>query len=388
MVIEIRNAGFLNKGAELMLLSIISVIKERYPDSVITMAPTAPSHERPVSKMLALGIAPKLHFYKYGLFWSDLSRIIPKRFITRYGLVTDQDVDLVLDASGFAYGDVWGRWPSENLQAESKRWRRSGTKTILLPQSFGPFSDNKHRVTVSKWVNNVDMIFARDHDSYINLTSVVGSDPKIRIAPDFTQLIPGAVPPSFDPALHQVAIVPNYRIAAQGGAGAHMTYISFLIQCAEIIKQRRENPFLLVHEGAQDNQIAQKVAGVLDLPVIADSNPLHLKGILGACKASIGSRYHGLVSSLSQGVPSIAIGWSHKYSRLLEEYEIPDSELKLSDSMTVVEGKISRLLDPVERDRTSRHLLLRAAASRTLTEEMWSTVFEYIAAGVDRAATS
>ena len=34
----------------------------------------------------------------------------------------------------------------------------------------------------------------------------------------------------------------------------------------------------------------------------------------------ISSRYHGLVAAISQGIPVISIGWSHKYDELMSSY--------------------------------------------------------------------
>ena len=47
--------------------------------------------------------------------------------------------------------------------------------------------------------------------------------------------------------------------------------------------------------------------------IVQETDSLCIEGIIGASDGVIGSRYHGLVNALSQGVVALAVNWSHKY---------------------------------------------------------------------------
>lgn len=49
-----------------------------------------------------------------------------------------------------------------------------------------------------------------------------------------------------------------------------------------------------------------------------DYDPMELKGIIGQCDLFIGSRMHSDIAALSQGIPTIAIGWSYKYYGIMK----------------------------------------------------------------------
>jgi polysaccharide pyruvyl transferase WcaK-like protein len=76
-------------------------------------------------------------------------------------------------------------------------------------------------------------------------------------------------------------------------------------------------------ELSNDHQIAldisQKVNNV-QCDVLDTSNLLaqEIKGVIGQCEAIVAARYHTIVASLSLGIPTLAIGWHHKYAGVLE----------------------------------------------------------------------
>ena len=66
--------------------------------------------------------------------------------------------------------------------------------------------------------------------------------------------------------------------------------------------------------------LADMLAGPDVAAVTTDRTAEDLKAMIGACDLMLGSRFHALIAALSSGVPSVAIGWAHKYPELLGEF--------------------------------------------------------------------
>jgi len=127
MFIEIRKAGFINKGAELMLHAALQKLKARYPEATFVMAPTSKRAEHPFHNLVQLGFYPKASLWRYGIQWGNLANLAPRQLREMYGVVLDREVDVVIDAAGFAYSDQWGDAPTSELAQSAKRWRKNGT---------------------------------------------------------------------------------------------------------------------------------------------------------------------------------------------------------------------------------------------------------------------
>jgi polysaccharide pyruvyl transferase WcaK-like protein len=379
VIIEIRKTGFVNKGAELMLRAIVEQVKRRYPDAILVMAPSPVTGSRPFDRLVAHGFLPKAWFWKFGIQWGDFAAFFPAKLRRTYGLVLDKEIDVVLDAAGFSYSDQWGIDGSKELARSSRRWKKHSAKVILLPQALGPYENKEIQAWVKQWAGNVDLIFAREIDSYKHLTSVVGEQKNIKLFPDFTNLVKGTLPNNYDPTNKRIALVPNYRMVDKTHKAESEAYLPFMIRCAKYLVERSARPYVLVHEGAKDKMLAEKISeAVGGIPIVIETDPLHIKGILGTCDATIGSRYHGLVSALSQGVPSLATGWSHKYIRLFEEYGFDEGVVTVLDSDEVVQKKIDRLLNSETVEPLKQQLREKSEDFKKRSEEMWNLVFAKI----------
>ncbi|MBR2692326.1 MAG: polysaccharide pyruvyl transferase family protein [Aquamicrobium sp.] len=65
-------------------------------------------------------------------------------------------------------------------------------------------------------------------------------------------------------------------------------------------------------------------------------DPRTLRALIGKADAFVGCRFHSVVAALSQGVPSLVIGWSHKYQEMMAmlqpgEWFIDASRVSASD---------------------------------------------------------
>jgi polysaccharide pyruvyl transferase WcaK-like protein len=377
-VIEVRGAGFTNKGAHLMLLAVRERLKARYPNAVLTMVPSHSAGPSPFPTVVAAGFMPKCELWRWGVPWGDLARLAPRKIREMFGWVLDLEVDAVLDISGFAYSDQWGRQALTLAASAAKRWRRRGVPLVLLPQAFGPIEDSHNQRSFRRLLGAADLVFSRDADSHAWASRFAPYRERLQQAPDFTNLIAGIRPENPADFASAVAITPNYRMLDKTDPSIRDRYVPFLTKVVSRVSRAGLRPILLIHEGAPDLALAKQVCELSGVgEILVESDPLKLKGVLGCCAAAVGSRYHGLVSALSQGVPALGTSWSHKYRALYGDYEFSSGLIDLKDELET-DRQIEALLDPDWRSGISRELASRAEELRRQSEQMWEEVYRVI----------
>lgn len=375
MLIEIRKAGFVNKGAELMLYAALDQIKKTYPDAKFAMG--ADYSSAPYDKRAELGFYQKAQLWHKGYQFGVFAKLIPTKIRKMYGIVLDSEIDIVIDAAGFSYSDQWGRSSCLELADSCKRWKKNGAKIILLPQALGPYESSINRKAIKSVLNHADLVFARDKISYDYLFEVVGERPNLKMAVDFTNLLDGIMPNNFDRKNNRFCIVPNHRMIDKTNKKESNNYLPFMIDVTRYAYEKGQKPFILIHEGKEDLILAEKIRNTIssEISIIQESNPLKIKGILGASSGTVGSRFHGLVSALSQGVPSLATGWSHKYQMLFEDYGFPEGLLHVSMSREELHKTIDLIIDKDSKAPIINKLKENSERLKNISEEMWRDVF-------------
>lgn len=376
MFIEIKGVQFVNKGAELMLASVVERVKQYWPDAEIVLEgnPFSPYKSRAL-----LGAYQKLSLRKNVLDLNSFAYYLPKsvrNYLKKWGIVTEADIDVVLDAAGFAYGDQWGALKVTHLGGELNRYKKHGCKYIFLPQALGPFTREKDIKTLKASLPNASLICAREEDSYNNIRGIIGDASNLIQMPDFTNAVKGIVPDYWQGGDKKVCFVPNSNMIGVKNRNLDWkkNYISIMQMLIERVKQQGFIPVLLNHEGEGDRDICDQLNALFDnsIEVIEESHPLKVKGIIGASKAIVCSRFHGCVSALSQGVPNLGTSWSHKYEQLYREYEV--SELLIDPLAS--EDALVELMDNVLNDNQEFVTCINKNADKykAITEEMWSRV--------------
>ena len=357
VTIELRGVEFVNKGAELMLHAIKAAVAgfDRPVRLVMETSPRATKIQ-----IRAAGLLPKSRF---GLF-DD---------------VKESEVDMILDASGFAYGDTWGaKKANRRLGAHIRRWKQAGKTVILLPQAFGPFRVPELRKEMAVIFKEADRVYVRDSVSMRHVRGIYDG-PNIIQKPDFTNLVSSIVPKNPADFAERVAVIPNIKMieaVPKGGPG----YIDTMAGILAAIRKEGREPFLLLHEADKDVEVAKLINATQAVPlqVVAETHPLLIKGIIGASYAVVTSRFHGLVSALSQGVPCIATSWSHKYEELLAEYDYPQG---LIGKDTDVLARVAAMLDAGVQQAEREHLKVKAMGYKDDSKRLWTEIESLLPTG-------
>lgn len=288
------------------------------------------------------------------------------------GTGTARRATLLLDCSGFAYGDAWGPDRLHRRHAVYADLRRRGTRIVMLPQALGPFERPEIRAAATRLFSCCDAIFARDADSLAYLRGLdLGAGIHIAQAPDITHALSGQPPADVDAWRRRVALVPNMRMLDRTSPERGRAYVDFMAQAARSARRAGLEPWLALHE-ANDGQILAAVNAELDAPLtVIDAPSRETKGMFACCHALVASRYHALVSGLSQGVPVIGTSWAHKYDRLFEEYGHAPFLLPPEGDPAVRQARFDELFGEDGRDALAGKLARHAARKRDEVDAMW-----------------
>jgi len=380
MFIEIKGVQFVNKGAELMLASVVERDKQYWPEADIVLEgnPLSPYKSRAM-----LGAYQKLSLRKNILDLNFLSYYLPKKirnYLKRWGIVTEADINVVLDAAGFAYGDQWGALKIKHLGGELTRYNKNNCKYIFLPQALGPFSRPKDQQVLKASLPSAALICAREEDSYNHIRTLIGDADNLVQYSDFTNAVKGVIPDYWQDGQQKVCFIPNSNMIGVKNKNDSWkkNYISIMTLLMTQVQSLGYEVVLLNHEGEGDRDICNVLNQHFDnkLTIIEEADPLKVKGIIGDSRAIVCSRFHGCVSALSQGVVNLGTSWSHKYEQLFKEYGV--SEL-LIDPNVSDEAQIE-LINSIlaENELYSKVISDNAIKYKEITEVMWSQVLNVV----------
>jgi colanic acid/amylovoran biosynthesis protein len=344
-IVRITGAGFGNKGAEAMLLTVAEAVRRNLPGVEI------------IARVRSMNFAQTADNARINLEMEP-----PRAFIRRIiaAIRTPKiryKAAAVIDVGGYQFGDPWGANYARNKARQTKNWIRSGEPVFFLPQAWGPFSASPVSRAVNSIVNTATLSFARDKTSLAQIQKLVGTNnPRVRFAHDIAWNFKGDdlsagkqfirdAGLSLDDNKLTVCLTPNTQVYSRikGSSGPNNEYIVLLREIAEhLCKAYNAQVILLGHQFLEDNSVRRDdrtlcnyILSSLDrsLPVVHLDKALsaaQIKSVIGNCDLLLSSRYHALIAAMSQGIPSASIGWSHKYDELMSDVGLSSNVISLS----------------------------------------------------------
>jgi len=360
-----------------MLSAILERIHLYWPEAEIALTP---SGKAPFLKRCSVNAWQKLSLRKLYLDVNGFSYSLPDRirsYLRKWGIVTEADIDVVIDASGFSYSDQWNpKMSIRHLSGELSRCNQHNKPYIFLPQALGPFSDPKVRKQIKENFPKASLVCARESDSFNYIHTITGDFPTLKQFGDFTNAVKGVVPEYLDTSEPLACIVPNKNMVNPRNKNRAWLehYESMLLTAIEIYKSKGLKPFFLNHEGPEDRAIIDKLNSQLaeQIPVLEESDPVKVKGIISASSAVLCSRFHGCISALSNGIACIATSWSHKYERLYEDYQASELLLQPGADKSSIAELIACSLDV--NSELHQRITTQSTQFKAQTEQLWQEV--------------
>lgn len=380
MIVELHGAGFRNKGAQLMLLTVCNKLRSLGGVEVCMEALPGDSAEQRQTygiRPIRPSVRPFARAKPVSVFFR-LSRVAGRALPPSSRYARRQDPQALIDISGFAFGDDWGWRRTHNFARRAAWYRRHGKPVVMLPQMLGPFEDADVATAFRGLLDATDRVFARDRISLDAVRGLGGRDQHVTLAPDLT-IFGGDKPPIFRPSEQpRACVVPNVRMLDRGGNQDlwRPIYLDRLERAARVLLDQGLRVEVVVHDAGEDRPLAEELVRRLagePVGLFEHSDPLALKGFLGGSRVVVGSRFHALVAALSMGVPALALGWSHKYEMLVEDFDLAGMTYGPEEPEDALVERV-RVLAGDGREDAHRKVVEARERMRPVNEAMWSEV--------------
>jgi hypothetical protein len=135
LTIEIHGTGTHNRGAELMAIAIAERMRATFPIVRIVVPLNFGDHDAR-SRYAFLSTWEQLPGRIRGAITSKALQYTSPDFRNAFGIVDPSEIDVVPDASGFAFADQWGPTRAACLLKKMQTPARRSKPLILLPQGF------------------------------------------------------------------------------------------------------------------------------------------------------------------------------------------------------------------------------------------------------------
>ena len=332
-----------NKGASGMAKALIQNLRELDPEAKVYVLSYYPKADRrknlPGDVEIVDGSPRTVLIRSFLSFWIYLFRLLhlPEAWYLRGAMKPLGTCDLWIDAAGISFVDGREKFTIFNLLSIFPALA-TGRKIVKAAQAMGPFEHTLNRLLAKFFLPRMTLIAARGDQTArylepLHLKNIVRySDVafSLRCSPENAERVSTLLPPEKQGKL--IGISPSQVVYAL----CSRQKISYLPVLRDFIQQRTAEGFHCVvfpHSARQG--ISKRHNN--DLPVLQELKALlpeneavswvdqelsdcELRMLIGRLDFLVASRFHAIISAMSTGIPTVVIGWSHKYAEVLSAF--------------------------------------------------------------------
>jgi colanic acid/amylovoran biosynthesis protein len=338
-----------NKGAAAMLESAVQTLGDRLGDvefTLLSMYPTEDAAQNHYDNLEIVAATPR----QLGVTINSLAlayRVLPflrgpirKRSRAIRALV---DSDVLLDQGGITFTDGREKFLLYNV-ASILPALNTRTPVFKCAQAVGPFKNPINRWASKTFLPKAHTLVTRGRITHefaegLGLKNLyAGADYAFSLEMSGSEAdeVAAHIDLSFFADGDVVGVCPSVvlqkKVDAAGG-----DYAAQIIGFIEHLQAQGKKVLLVPHSVRTGTDKTHNN----DLPLCRDihqrltvsNNVLfvdrelssqQLRYLIGRCGLFVASRFHAMVSSLAMAVPTLVIGWSHKYREVLEMFELEE----------------------------------------------------------------
>jgi len=274
-----------------------------------------------------------------------------------------------------------------------------GKPVVKMAQTLGPFDKALNRFAAKLALRRCDTIIARGHVTSCFLDGL-GISHETRADVSFAMSVSPADRAAAARRMAQFRKIGKKLLLISPSEVAHRlaeaSNIDFVSELSRLIIELDKKGFsivLLPHSygrGSSKNNdldlvrqihsgLPAGVAGIVD----DAEDPKLLRALIGEADFFIGCRFHSVVASLSMAVPTVMIGWSHKYAEMAEPFGANRFVVPIEQfSADAVQARFAGLTADTEAHRS--HLREAAEVAKTDAEANFIRVRQLLGDSVER----
>lgn len=351
------NCSF-NKGSAAQVISTVETLRRLIFDSNFVLYSTTPDLDSRLCRRHGIKLVgyPRKNPFSKGsrllvlfellgclvrcMLWSGLHKInlhmdilMDEKVLKQYNtsdIIVDLSGDTLSDKGSYSIFSLLGILVGIFLKK----------KIAIYSQSIGPFK--KIIVPLARFcLNQADLIVVRENETVSILKGIGVSNPNIYLTAEIAFLLKSAPPEKVREILSKEGINEKNTYPFIGiGTSALMNSIlesknesgiTIMAKIADFLVENMNAQILLIphviippkYDPHDDRYISRRIYQTaknknrINL-INGDYSPEELKGIVGKCELFIGARMHSDIAATSMHVPTVALGWSHKYYGIMK----------------------------------------------------------------------